>query len=144
MSAPEKYLNSPVAKNPEPMTVLFYFPDQNTSASCEIAGSVFDALKAGAARDGISLGAFISQAVALKTQPPKTAKGFFMVNLASWQQKELRELARESGCELRGALGWALTIVRERLFEMVKIQRQTGKTLRELKLDGAECRYRSN
>ena len=134
MSAPGKYLNSPVAKNASPMTVMFYFPDQNTSASCEISGSVFDALKAGAAREGISLGEFLSQAVALKNQPPKVGKNFCAVNMSPDLQKEMRKLAKEVDWTWNSLLIWALADARSKLDAMVNCKRKTGLSANEMGL----------
>ena len=98
MSAKEQYLNSPVMKKSEPMTVLFYFPGSNKTESCEIDGRVFEAIKAGADSAGIGIGEFISQAImSTKVRKPKAAKNYFMVNMSSDEQKELKELVNNSG-----------------------------------------------
>jgi hypothetical protein len=136
VNSPQKYLNSPAAKPSAPMTVLFYFPDKNTSASCEIACSVFDSIKAGAEREGISIGEFISQAVALKNQPAKVGKNFVAINMAQWKQKEMRELARECGWPLRSILGWGLRDAVRKLENMVNVQRKTGRSLYAMGLTG--------
>ena len=56
----------------------------------------------------------------------KIPKGFVLVNLAAWQQKQLRALANRSGITLRGALGWALSLVRQHLESSARIKDITG------------------
>ena len=68
----------------------------------------------------------LNESAGVVNPPPKISKGFVMVNLDTWQQKELRELARESGQELRGMLRHALTLVYEQLKETVRVKRVTG------------------
>jgi len=57
---------------------------------------------------------------------PKVPRGFFLVNLAKWQENDLRKLARDCGVELRGALGWAITTVKINLRERVKLAKLLG------------------
>ena len=59
---------------------------------------------------------------------PKIPRGFVLVNMSTWQQEEMRALARESGQELRSVLRQALNDVLSRLKDHVCIQRITGLT----------------
>ena len=76
----------------------------------------------------------IQQSVAIMTgkplatpgNAPKIPKGFVLVNLSTWEQKELRGLARECGIELRCALKYALFQMSQDLKEQVRIKRLTG------------------
>lgn len=132
VETPKKYLNSPAAKQGEPMTVLFYFPDQNTSASCEIDASVFDAIKAGAAREEISIGEFICRAVAVHNPPKKHAKNFVMMDLDSGEQAELRALVKSvhGTGSLHGVLKCgALRDIKARLRQDAELVRITGMKL---------------
>jgi hypothetical protein len=58
--------------------------------------------------------------------PPDVPRGFILVNLAKWQQDDLRELARECGADLRGVLGWAITTVKMELREKIRIAKLLG------------------
>jgi hypothetical protein len=57
---------------------------------------------------------------------PKIPRGFVLVNLSTWQQEEMRNLARESGQQLRSVLRQSLTDVLSRLKDHVRVQRLTG------------------
>ena len=151
MSTGGKYLNSPVAKNPELMTVLFYFPGQNKTESCEIDARVFAEIKAGAEREGVGIGDFISQTVIItKGRKPKNSKNYFMVNLSSDEQKELRKLVKTSRLANANGLSgimkyWVLTGVKRQLQQMTDILRKTGKSAHELNLAGSsETRHQKN
>lgn len=62
---------------------------------------------------------------------PKIPKGFVLVRLDKWSQEELRRLARESGLDLRDAIRFALTQVREDLKKAADFKRKSGTTLGE-------------
>lgn len=61
-----------------------------------------------------------------EAKPVKIPRGFVLVNLCARKQKELRDLARETGQELRGVLQSALNDARERLQIAAKVKRLTG------------------
>ena len=151
MSAKEQYLNSPVTMKPEPMTVLFYFPGQDKTESCEIAASVFEAIKAGAESAGIGIGEFISQTImSTKGGKPKSSKNYFMVNLSSDDQKELRDLVKRSGFSFGYGLSgimkyWVVGRVKKQLQEMAEFLRKTGKPMHDFGLGGdSPTRYQKN
>ena len=150
MSAKEQYLNSPVMKKSEPMTVLFYFPGSNKTESCEIDGRVFEAIKAGADSAGIGIGEFISQAImSTKGGKPKASKNYIMVNMPSWEQKKLRDLANRSGVRGRGGIAgimkyWVLQGVKQELQMMADVLSKTGKSVHELGLVGSPTMYQTN
>lgn len=64
-----------------------------------------------------------SKPTAKRRQPPK---GFVLVNLAAWQQKELRALAHESGMSLREALRFALIDMHSMLETSSRVKQLTG------------------
>lgn len=55
---------------------------------------------------------------------PKVPRGFFMVNLAKWEQDRLRALCREFGMELRTFLRYAIKSHELDLKEKLKIARE--------------------
>ena len=59
-------------------------------------------------------------------RPVKIPRGFVMVNLSTDEQKELRELARLAGYDLRGALRSALSDLRQTLKQDAIIHQKTG------------------
>lgn len=61
-----------------------------------------------------------------KTRAAKIPKGLVMVNLSTWEQKEMRKLARECGLELRCVLRNALCHVFTELREQSRVKRLTG------------------
>ena len=74
---------------------------------------------------------------AVEHKPPKIPKGFVLVNLSTWEQEELRSLARECGIKLSDAFRWALFSTRQQLKEDAEIKRKTGRSKRDLGL--VEC-----
>lgn len=62
----------------------------------------------------------------VKTVARKIPRGFVMVNLGEAEQKEMRQLARELGAELRNMIRMALKDTKRELQEGVRIQRLTG------------------
>jgi hypothetical protein len=62
----------------------------------------------------------------VKTVARKIPRGFVVVNLGEAEQKEMRQLARELGAELRNMIRMALKDTKRELREKVRIQRLTG------------------
>ena len=61
-----------------------------------------------------------------RVPPPQVPRGFFLLNLRKRQQAELRTLAHECDCDLRTMLHWAITTVRVRLEEHLRVARLCG------------------
>jgi len=66
--------------------------------------------------------------LAKTSQLPKIPKGFIMVNLSEQKKRELRDLALETGWELRGVLRIAVMNMYRELKEAARVQRITGWT----------------
>jgi hypothetical protein len=64
-------------------------------------------------------------------EPPVVKRGFFLVNIAEYRQRELRSLARECGVSLRTVLGWSFTRAYARLKEKVRMARRLGVSARD-------------
>lgn len=43
------------------------------------------------------------------TAPRKAPRGFFMVNIAQWRERDMRSVARAFGVDLRKLIGWGVT-----------------------------------
>jgi len=61
-----------------------------------------------------------------ENRAPKIPRGYVLVNLSSWEQKDMRNLARECGYDLRSVLRWALNDIRSLLKAKVDIKQKTG------------------
>jgi|HubBroStandDraft_3_1064219.scaffolds.fasta_scaffold246221_2 hypothetical protein len=103
------------------------------AAQTKLPESLFKNAEAAAQRGGISMIEFFEQAVREKIElletskpAPKIPRGFVLINLSEWEKKELRDLARESGMELRTALKHALIDVRVELKDWARVKRLTG------------------
>jgi tRNA(Phe) wybutosine-synthesizing methylase Tyw3 len=68
----------------------------------------------------------INPALSELYSPPDVPRGFFLVNLAKWQQNNLQKLARECGVNLRSAISWAITRTRIDLEARKKLSQLTG------------------
>jgi hypothetical protein len=81
---------------------------------------------AGEPFQSIPLGVDRMPGAQVKTVARKTPRGFFMVNLGEAEQKEMRQLARQLGVEMRNMVRGALIDMKRELREQVRIQRLTG------------------
>jgi hypothetical protein len=80
---------------------------------------------AGEPVQSIPLGVDRMPGAQVKTVARKTPRGFFMVNLGEAEQKEMRQLARQLGVEMRNMVRGALIDTKLELRERVRIQRLT-------------------
>jgi hypothetical protein len=122
----------PLSESPlPPLLLLFYSPEKDdTLATVEISGEVYEAIITGAKHAGLEIGEFISQAVDLKNcsveAVPKIPKGFFLVNIAACEQKELRAIMRPFGIPLRSAINWAIRSVKSEFLDKLQTARHLG------------------
>ena len=59
-------------------------------------------------------------------EAPKIPRGFFLVNLAKWREKELRKLAKENEVPLRGIIRWAINKASFELKERLDFSKLAG------------------
>lgn len=59
-------------------------------------------------------------------EPPQVPRGFFLLNLANWQQNQLRRLARECKVPLRSVLNWGIAHAQTMLESKIKVARLLG------------------
>jgi hypothetical protein len=59
---------------------------------------------------------------------PKVPRGFFLVNLAQWQQDDLREIGKQcsNGSSLQSLISWGITKVKVDLRERLKFAKLMG------------------
>lgn len=108
---------------------LALFKDGISLAVVDFTPAEFADIQAKATAAGISFGDLLERAanvMAAEYSAPKIPKGYVMVNLTAWQQKEIQAMAREMRLELRGVLRGALVDMHSRLKEFVRIKRMTG------------------
>jgi hypothetical protein len=137
---PQAQISAP--ENKPPITLAFLAPGVKFDTDepgvildqASLSEELFWAIHLDAEAKGQSLSEWLEDAVKAKLQPsidldnPKTAKGFVQVNLSEREKNELRELARDSGADLRGALRQALLHVKSNLREWARFKLLTGFT----------------
>jgi hypothetical protein len=109
---------------------LFDIERDETFAGCNIKPAQLRKIKSYAKSIGLPVGELLMAAIrSLANQTnvkDEIRRGFILISLSEWEKKEMRDLARESGLNLRMALSHALLHEKAELKGWAHVKRMTG------------------